>query len=313
MFFIPYRLDVHSGRIPYLTLLVCALCITVFTLQLRDDQNFEQGLRAYCSQPLEQEVGMTLARLPVEHPGYNICAQIFMAIRLAPAPEQKMRELVAEAEPLGLFASQEEEQQYTLARLKEGYAHFETHVPRALTQELGYDPKQRDLKRMLSSSFSHGSWGHLLGNLLFFYLFASAVELIAGRLLFSAIIGLMAVSTSLAYSISVANASEAVPTIGLSGVVMGMMALMAVLLPKVKVRCFLWLFMVFKIVRVPALLLVGVYVFSDYYQFQAGAQAHTHINYMAHISGAATGAALGLLYWLMRPEYLRGLVGTYEG
>lgn len=191
--------------------------------------------------------------------------------------------------------------------LRTGYERFERAVPLNLTDELQYDPLQLKIKQMVTAVFSHGSWTHLIFNLVFFYAFAASVEIIVGSLSFMFIILAMAVSTGLAYSYSVAGTPEAaLPTVGLSGIVMGMMALLAVMAPKVKIRCFFWFLFFVRFFSLPALLLAAWYIGGDLYNMSTD-DGSAGINFVAHVSGAASGALIGLLYWLIKPDYMRDL------
>lgn len=146
---------------------------------------------------------------------------------------------------------------------------------------------------MITSTLSHAGWAHILGNLLFFYIFASALETILGSLRFSVLLLMSAVGTSLAYTMATRHLETALPSIGLSGVVMATIGALSVMVPTVRIRCFFWFLVIFKTFRVPALLFAAWYVGWDVYGLVT--KGHTSIvNYTAHVSGAALGALAGL-------------------
>lgn len=184
---------------------------------------------------------------------------------------------------------------------------FDNLVQLDLTSEYAFNPLQTKVVQMFTSVLSHSNWVHLLFNLVFFYAFAASVELITGSLIYTAIILLMALSTNLAYTLL--PGSAALPTVGLSGIVVGMMALLAVALPAMRIRCFVWVLLYFKVLRIPALLLALWYIGWDVYNTQA--DAGSSINYIVHIGGAFTGAAVGFVYWLTRGDYLQELITDY--
>ena len=159
---------------------------------------------------------------------------------------------------------------------------------------------------MLTSTFSHGDLAHLLGNLLFFYIFAASVEIVFGALVYFGFIILVTLATSLSYSYAMAGVEGALPTVGLSGVVMSAVAALAVMMPRVRIRCFFWFFVFFRIFRIPALFLAAWYIGWDVYGiYQAGDSSH--INYVAHVSGAAVGALFGVYYRLFKRRHLEEL------
>ena len=109
--------------------------------------------------------------------------------------------------------------------------------------------------------------------------------------------------TSLAYSYVMAGVDGALPTVGLSGVVMAALVALAIMMPSVKIRCFFWFIVIFRIFRIPALFLAIWYIGWDIYEMnQLGNKSY--INYVAHISGAMIGAGFGLYYLLFRKKQL---------
>lgn len=86
----------------------------------------------------------------------------------------------------------------------------------------------------LTSMFLHGGWGHLLGNCLFFWVFGNNVEDSMGRLrflVFYLVCGLAAAAAHV-----YVDPRSAVPTVGASGAISGIMGAYLVLYPRVRVR-----------------------------------------------------------------------------
>jgi membrane associated rhomboid family serine protease len=119
-------------------------------------------------------------------------------------------------------------------------------------------------------------------------------------------IATVAVSTSLAYSYSVAGTADAVPTLGLSGVVMGMIGFVAVVMPTLGIRCFFWFLLFVRRFSLPSLLLAAWFVGWDIYELHTQ-DPDSNTNYIAHVSGAATGALIGLVFRFWRRDYLSEL------
>jgi membrane associated rhomboid family serine protease len=157
---------------------------------------------------------------------------------------------------------------------------------------------------MITAAFAHGSWDHLLGNLFFFFAFAASVEMILGMLSYVLIFATLAVGTHLSYSLAMMNVNDALPTLGLSGVVMGMIGVFVYLMPKINIRCFFWFFVIFRIVKAPAWLLAAWYVSWDIYALYFS-EDQSAINFIAHLSGATIGFGLGLIFLVERKEKLQ--------
>ncbi len=305
MIFLPYALDARRTGWPVVTVLVMLACIWVFREQVYRDEQFQTRAGGFCRAQLEwvtKERVMEIARAN----GFSDCVPFFEYLRsLKPTPVQ-LRELVHKAAPLGVFADATQDRDYQERLLEAELDRYLTLVPEALTERLAYDPHAPDWKRMLTSTLSHGSWSHILGNLLFFYIFASALETILGTLVFSCFLLLSTVATNLAYTLATRNLAEALPTIGLSGVVMAAIGALAVILPSVRIRCFFWFLLFFRTFSVPALLLAVWYVGWDLYGMATEGHASV-INYTAHLSGAALGAVCGLGFRLFASERIGSL------
>jgi membrane associated rhomboid family serine protease len=98
--------------------------------------------------------------------------------------------------------------------------------------------------------FLHGGWGHLLGNLWFFWVFGNNIEdsMGAGRFLaFYLVCGLVAAA---AHTISAPG--SAVPTVGASGAISGVMGAYLVLFPKARVNLLFFFVIFIRTIPVPA-------------------------------------------------------------
>jgi membrane associated rhomboid family serine protease len=228
-----------------------------------------------------------------------------MGIRRSGNRDQEISILAAEVPNLVFFPDKEQDRKYKVAVLTRGVEHFDTLVPNELTNKLAYSSDHYDFVAMITSTFAHASWEHLLGNLFFFFVFGSCVECVLGSFQFSLCFIVMAITTSVAFSFSVAGGS-AIQTIGLSGVAMGMMAMLTALLPKANIWCFFWFFFWIRRFTLPVLAITAWFVcwnvFDLYFDHSS------HINYMAHVSGAITGVALGICYRVFAPKKLEEAV-----
>jgi len=167
----------------------------------------------------------------------------------------------------------------------------------SITEALVYYPDSWNPLRMISASFGHLGFWHLVGNLVFFMAFAPALEILIGSSLrYFSLILFVSLVTGLSYSLwTVGGGFAAIPTLGLSGVVMGMIGLSAYLMPQARIRIFCWL-IVWKTFFVPAWLLAVVYIGLDVWTMFA-ADDFGGVNLVAHVAGGLAGYVFGLL-WL---------------
>ena len=123
-----------------------------------------------------------------------------------------------------------------------------------ITGALMYFPDSWNPLTMITSSFAHAGIWHLLGNLVFFMAFAPALEiLLDSGLRYLAIILIIAFAVGIFYSLFVVvTGAEPIPTLGFSGVVMGMIGLSAYLMPQARIRVFCWFIIFWKVFYVRA-------------------------------------------------------------
>ena len=143
----------------------------------------------------------------------------------------------------------------------------------------------------LFSMFLHGSWAHLLGNALFFWVFGNNIEDSMGRLRFIAFYvacGLIAAATQVFI-----NPNSMVPMVGASGAISGVLGAYLILYPRVRVR----VFMFFLIVSLPAWLVllewIGLQVMMGLPQLSRfNPNVATGVAVWAHIGGFVAGMVL---------------------
>jgi membrane associated rhomboid family serine protease len=168
--------------------------------------------------------------------------------------------------------------------------------------------KLRDLpwyESAFSSMFMHAGWVHLLGNMLFLWIFGNNVEDALGKLRFLGFYvlgGLAATALQTAITLHYAGpAGESVPNVGASGAVAAVLGAYFLLLPKGRV---LTLILPFFFVEIPAILFLGVWIGL---QLWSGGGGLTHPNegggtaYFAHIGGFAFGLLTVHAFKVRRP------------
>jgi membrane associated rhomboid family serine protease len=150
---------------------------------------------------------------------------------------------------------------------------------------------------LLTSMFLHGGWFHLIGNMIFLWIFGNNIEDVLGRgryLLFYLCCGVTAALTQ-AFS----NPAGHVPMVGASGAIAGVLGAYLLLYPKANVHVFVWIVIFFRIVNIPAWILLGLWFAMQLVSGLARSPGTPGVAFWAHIGGFVTGAILVLL---LRPS-----------
>jgi membrane associated rhomboid family serine protease len=143
-----------------------------------------------------------------------------------------------------------------------------------------------------TSMFLHGGWGHLLGNMLYLWIFGDNVEDRFGRLPFLLLYLATGVVGALA-QIAV-NPGSTVPTVGASAAISGILGAYLALFPRKRVHVLFFFF----ILSVPAIVVIGLWILTQLMN-GFGQVALTEetggVAYMAHVGGFASGLLAGLV------------------
>jgi membrane associated rhomboid family serine protease len=143
---------------------------------------------------------------------------------------------------------------------------------------------------LLTAMFMHGGILHLLGNLLYLWIFGDNVEHRFGALpflVFYLVSGLAATGAQVAL-----DPTSVIPTLGASGAISGILGAYLVLFPKNRVYAILFYF----VVSIPAAIAIGLWIvfqlFAGWGSMTAGEEALGGVAYGAHIGGFFTGVIL---------------------
>lgn len=165
---------------------------------------------------------------------------------------------------------------------------YERRRDRSVAFAHGLRPAFPRASTFFTYMFLHGGVGHLVGNMVFLWVLGCMLEIGAGRTLFTGIYlasGLLA-----AGFFYLVYPTSTMPLVGASGAIAGLMGAYTVLYGRKRVSVFYSLGVYFNTARIPAILLLPVWLGNECYQlFFSGA---SHVAYVAHIGGLAGGAAL---------------------
>ena len=141
-----------------------------------------------------------------------------------------------------------------------------------------------------TSMFLHGGWMHLIGNMLFLFIFGDNVEDEMGHLPY---LGFYLGTGVIAGLIHVLSAPySTVPTVGASGAIAGVMGGYLLLFPKARVDILLILIIIFRIFPIPAWIMLGLWFALQFFGGIGTNPDEGGVAYWAHVGGFAVGLAL---------------------
>jgi membrane associated rhomboid family serine protease len=159
-----------------------------------------------------------------------------------------------------------------------------------------------------SGMFMHASWQHILGNLLFLWIFGNNVEDALGRVRFLVwylAAGLAAFAAQTAVTLGAGGVNDAsIPNVGASGAIAGVLGAYFVLLPRARVLTLIF-FGIILIREIPAVWFLGIWIGL---QIWTGGLSLLHpqgadgVAFFAHIGGFVFGLATVLLVAKSRPR-----------
>lgn len=291
--FLPVKADFRLPHFPVLTVLVCVISAGVFLKQQSDWSDFDNAVARYCMKPQSRIEEIVLTRVD-ELKNATMCGEVMYNIAHADDPDTEIAEIVQSLKPLSGF-SNADSREYMLQMLQSELAQFRTLVPPDPDTKVAYYTASWSPVGMLTSSFAHADWGHIIFNLIFFIAFATTVEALAGPLGFVVFIVVNSLLIGLTDSVVSSLTDTHHWTLGLSGVVMGVMGAHAFLLPRGKIRCYYWFIVIFGSIAVPAWVLALWYIGGDFVQLFTNENFHG-INVLAHVAGGVAGYFYALFF-----------------
>jgi len=293
--FLPVKADFALPRFPILTVLICLICFGVFIKQQSDWKEFGLAIDRFCNASRSHIEQIVFERI-AETQNMDAYGDIMYTIANDPTREESevIAEMASKIRPLTGFNS-EDSREYVQQMLEEQTWRFNTLVPPDPDEGLAYYTGSWNPITMITSSFAHGDWGHILFNLVFFFAFAATVEVLIGPLRYVAFVLVDSWFIGLTGSIAAAATAQHYWTLGLSGVVMGMMGLFAYLLPRGKIKCYYFFIIIFGSVAIPGWMLTAWYLGGDIVTLLTN-DDYGRVNVLAHVMGGVGGYLFGLLF-----------------
>ena len=145
---------------------------------------------------------------------------------------------------------------------------------------------------LITSMFLHGGFLHLLGNMLYLWIFGKGVETALGAprfLIFYLLCGVVAALTQ-----AFTDPSAEVPMIGASGAIAGTLGAYLVLHPRANVAVLIWIIIFVRLISVPAVILLGIWFALQLLSALSMDAGEPGVAFWAHVGGFIVGIVLVL-------------------
>jgi len=164
----------------------------------------------------------------------------------------------------------------------------------SLIEYYGLVPDHFQLSRIFTSMFLHGGWMHVLGNMLFLWVFGNRLEDLLGHgkyLVFYLVCGIAA-----ALGQVIANPYSTAPMVGASGAIAGVMGAYLIKFPRARILTLIFVLFFVTTIEIPAPILLAYWFFIQLFS-GLGSIARTNLSeggtaYFAHIAGFIAGIVL---------------------
>jgi membrane associated rhomboid family serine protease len=152
---------------------------------------------------------------------------------------------------------------------------------------------------IVTAMFMHGSWSHIIGNMIFLWAFGPEIEDAMNPRRYLAFYVLGGIAASLAQV--VADPASTVPNLGASGAIAAVMGAFLVAYPHNRIRSLLVIFVFVRVTYIPAALLIGVWALTQFFSLgEVTHEAAGGVAYAAHVGGFIFGAVTARLFMARR-------------
>jgi len=158
------------------------------------------------------------------------------------------------------------------------------------------DVMYRELFTIFTSMFLHGGWLHLIGNMLYLWIFGNNIEDRLGRLPF--ILFYLAGGVAAAISQVLIAPGSTVPVIGASGAIAAVLGAYLVLYPRARILSLVFLGFFYQLLEVPALIVLGLWFVLQLIDGLASLGPESSAGGVAlfeHIGGFVTGVGIAAI------------------
>ena len=292
MLILPLTGKINKNNLPYATILIILInCFVFFFLQSDDTARQGEAYRFYKQSGLA-DIELSKYRLYVEknHLSADSTSE-------SDEPLDKHEQLSKMIQDQAFQAKLVKDQIITPSDpqypdWKKLRTEFEQLQKKTSSFQYGLIPSDQKPINLLTHMFVHGSFMHLLGNMIFLWLVGCSLELGCGRIFYLLLYVMSGVAACESFALT--QAESTVPLIGASGAISGLMGAFTVIYGKRKIKILYSLIFYFNYAMVPALILLPIWI--GFELFKLFTHSNSNVAYMAHIGGLATGALIGFLY-----------------
>ena len=161
------------------------------------------------------------------------------------------------------------------------------------------------LYTFLTNMFLHTSWSHLLGNMVFLWIFGDNIEDCCGHLRYLGFYFLSGIIASLFWVAT--EWGSMIPAVGASGAISGVLGAYYILYPNALVKTLIGFGFFFRVMRVRANIMIGLwFVYQLLLAFVSG---FSNVAYWAHIGGFIGGL---ILAYLLKPRFRKPEPEKYD-
>jgi rhomboid family protein len=147
---------------------------------------------------------------------------------------------------------------------------------------------------LFTSMFLHGGWLHLVGNMLYLWIFGKGVEAALGPLRYLPFYLICGVTAALTQAFI--DPTAEVPMVGASGAIAGVLGAYIVLYPRSNVTVFIWIFVFIRLVAVPAVILLGFWFLLQLMSALSAVPGEPGVAFWAHVGGFLAGMFLVMFF-----------------
>jgi len=174
-------------------------------------------------------------------------------------------------------------------------------IPAELTAAVGAgDWLSRPVLDVFTSMFLHAGWLHLLGNMLYLWIFGNNVEDRMGRVLF--LLFYLAGGVAAVAAQTLIDPASTEPMIGASGAIAATLGAYIVLFPGARIQSLVFLGFFYQLIAVPAAIVLGFWfllqVIDGLGSLGASNAVESNVAFFAHIGGFVAGALIALPFRL---------------
>jgi len=192
MIFLPYKADLKLSRIPIVTVLISLLCIGIYYQQEKNQTYLFSTVDGFCVTKQPEMFKLALHAVAGRASPQQQCVDVMMGMHMAKDRDVYLSDAIKAGRPLSGF-NRKNSNRYVEKILRDNYAEFEQKAPPYLTNTLSYKPQSWDPLHMITAAVAHGSWDHVIGNLIFFFAFAITLEAILGYIYFPVVLAAIAI------------------------------------------------------------------------------------------------------------------------